>query len=157
MREFAEYIYGILKLDCQGMDAIYGDHIKRMFGVYGFNALLVEGFLEGCGSVNGRQLYVLCDKKQIIFQTGIFHQVSVFLLEVKEMYWIIPVILFSTLYLSIGLLCAFIFNEVYSTYYIKDYAVAIVCFWAILLPTIAGIQLYNFVKDTTDKKEDEKR
>ena len=63
MREFAEYIYGILKLDCEGMDAIYGDHIKRMFGVYGFNALLVEGFLEGCGSVNGRQLYVLCDKK----------------------------------------------------------------------------------------------
>lgn len=56
---FVKYVYEIVKLDCEGMDAIYGDHIKSMFGVYGLNALHVNGLIEGCGSVNGRQLYAL--------------------------------------------------------------------------------------------------
>lgn len=60
--QFVEYIYGILKLDCEGMDAIYDDHIKQMFGVYGFNALLVNNLIESCGTVNGRRLYTLCEK-----------------------------------------------------------------------------------------------
>ena len=62
--EFANYIYDILKLDCEGMNAIYGDHIKQMFGVYGFNALLVNNLIESCGTVNGCKLYTLCDKKR---------------------------------------------------------------------------------------------
>lgn len=60
--EFVNYIYGIIKLDCEDMDAIYKDHIIKMFGVYGFNALHVAKLIEGCGMVNGRELYVLCDK-----------------------------------------------------------------------------------------------
>lgn len=60
---FVDYIYDIVKLDCEDLDAIYGDHIKYMFGVYGFNALYGAGLLECCGSVNGRELYTLVDKK----------------------------------------------------------------------------------------------
>ena len=59
---FVDYIYDILKLDCEGMDAIYGDHIIKMFGVYGFNALHVNRLIESCGSINGRTLYTLCPK-----------------------------------------------------------------------------------------------
>ena len=60
--KFVDYVYDIVKLDCEGMDAIYGDHIIRMFGVYGFNALHTARLIESCGTVNGRQLYVLCPK-----------------------------------------------------------------------------------------------
>lgn len=60
---FVDYIHDILRLDCSDMDAVYGDHIKDMFGVYGLNALLVNKRIEGCGVINGRQLYVICDKK----------------------------------------------------------------------------------------------
>lgn len=59
---FVDYMYDIIKLDCEDLDAIYKDHIIHMFGVYGFNALHVAGLIESCGSVNGRDLYVLCDK-----------------------------------------------------------------------------------------------
>lgn len=59
---FANYVYNIVKLDCEGMDAIYKDHIINMFGVYGFNALCVFKLVESCGSVNERELYVLCEK-----------------------------------------------------------------------------------------------
>lgn len=62
---FVKYVYDIVKLDCEGMDAIYGDHIKDMFGVYGLNALHVNRLIEGCGSVNGRQLYVLCEWREL--------------------------------------------------------------------------------------------
>lgn len=61
--EYANYIYDILKLDCEGLDAIYGDHIKQMFGVYGLNALRINKLVETCGVVNGRQLYVLVDRE----------------------------------------------------------------------------------------------
>lgn len=60
---FVDHVYDIVRLDCEGMDAIYKDYIIRMIGVYGFNALYSERLLEGCGVVNGRQLYTLCDKK----------------------------------------------------------------------------------------------
>ena len=61
--DYVDYIYDIVKLESEGMDAIYKDYIIRMIGVYGFNALYIEKLIEGCGVVNGRQLYVLCDKK----------------------------------------------------------------------------------------------
>lgn len=63
-KQFANYIYDIIKLDCEGMDAIYKDYIIEMFGVYGFNALHVAKLIEGCGVVNGRELYVLCVKEK---------------------------------------------------------------------------------------------
>ena len=65
--EYVDYVYDIVKSDCEGMDAIYKDYIKQMVGVYGLNALLEHCLIEGCGVVNGRQLYVLCEntrKKQ---------------------------------------------------------------------------------------------
>lgn len=60
---YVDAVYEIVKLDCEGMDAIYGDYICQMVGIYGFNALLGHKLLESCGVVNGRQLYVLCEKK----------------------------------------------------------------------------------------------
>lgn len=62
--QFANYVYDILRLDCADMDAIYADHIKQMFGVYGLNALIINKLVESCGVVNGRQLYVLVDKEE---------------------------------------------------------------------------------------------
>lgn len=59
---YVDYVYDIVRLDCEGMDAIYKDYIIQMVGVYGFNALREHKLLEGCGVVSGRQLYVLCDK-----------------------------------------------------------------------------------------------
>ena len=62
LKTYAEYVYDIVRLDCEGMDSIYKDYIKQMVGVYGLNALLENGYLESCGVINGRQLYVLCKK-----------------------------------------------------------------------------------------------
>lgn len=59
---YVDYVYDIVRLDCLEMDAIYADYIKQMVGVYGFNALLEHKLIESCGVVNGRQLYVLCDR-----------------------------------------------------------------------------------------------
>ena len=60
---YVDAVYEIVRLDCMDMDAIYGDYICQIIGDYGFNALYEHKLLESCGVVNGRQLYVLCDKK----------------------------------------------------------------------------------------------
>ena len=60
---YVDYVYDIVKNDTMDMDAIYKDYIKQMVGVYGLNALIEHKLIESCGVVNGRQLYVLCDKK----------------------------------------------------------------------------------------------
>lgn len=60
--DYVDYVYDIVKSDTEGMDAIYKDYIIQMVGVYGFNALYSERLLEGCGVVNDRKLFVLCDK-----------------------------------------------------------------------------------------------
>lgn len=60
--QFVDHVYNIVRMDTAGMDAIYKDYIIQMIGVYGFNALHKERLIEGCGSVNVRELYVLCDK-----------------------------------------------------------------------------------------------
>ena len=59
---YVDYVYDIVRLDCEGMDSIYGDYIRQMVGVYGFNALHEANLIESCGVVHGRQLYVLCEK-----------------------------------------------------------------------------------------------
>lgn len=61
--EYVDYVYNIVKNDTEGLNAIYKDYILQMVGVYGFNALFGDHLLEGCGSVNGRALYTLCEKK----------------------------------------------------------------------------------------------
>ena len=61
--KYANYVYDLLKHDCEGMDSIYEDYIINCVGVNGFTALHEFGLLESCGLINGRQLYVLCEKK----------------------------------------------------------------------------------------------
>lgn len=61
--QHVDYIYNIVKLKSEGMDAIYKDYILHLVGVLGFNALYGSGLLEGCGVVNGRELFVLCESK----------------------------------------------------------------------------------------------
>lgn len=63
---YVDYVYDIVRLDCEDMDAIYSDYIKQMVGVYGLNALIEEKLIESCGVINGRQLYVLCKKPDAI-------------------------------------------------------------------------------------------
>ncbi len=61
---YADCVYEVVKEECEGMDAIYGDFIERLVGMCGLNALLREKLVESCGVVNGRQLYVLKDKER---------------------------------------------------------------------------------------------
>ena len=63
---FVDLVYDILRMETDGMDSIYGDYIKSLVGVFGLNALLTHNLLESCGIVNGRKLYVLCDKGEVI-------------------------------------------------------------------------------------------
>lgn len=58
---YVYHIYNIVKSECAGMDAIYSDYIQQIVGIHGLHALLEARLLEGCGTVNGRQLYVLCE------------------------------------------------------------------------------------------------
>ena len=37
--KYVDYVYDIVRLDCEGMDSIYKDYIIQMVGFYGFNAL----------------------------------------------------------------------------------------------------------------------
>lgn len=60
--KYVDYVYDIVRLDCEGMDSIYGDYICQMVGVYGLNALIKHQLVESCGVVNGRRLYALCEK-----------------------------------------------------------------------------------------------
>ena len=64
MKAYVDYVYEIVKNDTEGMDAIYKDYIIQMVGVYGFNALHEARLIEGCRSVNARELYVLYDRKE---------------------------------------------------------------------------------------------
>ena len=64
MKAHVDYVYEIVKSDTQGFDAIYRDAIIQMVGVYRFNALYEAKLLEGCRSVNARELYVLLDRKE---------------------------------------------------------------------------------------------
>lgn len=60
---YADCVYEVIKDECEGMDAIYEDYIVSLVGNCGLAALKRAGLVEGCGSINFRPLYVLCDKK----------------------------------------------------------------------------------------------
>lgn len=60
---YADLVYEIIKIECEGMDAIYEDYIVSLVGRCGLGSLKRAGLVEGCGSINCRQLYVLVDKK----------------------------------------------------------------------------------------------
>ena len=59
---FVDYVYEIVKNEGRNWDALYQDFILEMVGVMGMDALLENKLLETCGVVNGRQLFVLCEK-----------------------------------------------------------------------------------------------
>lgn len=61
---YVDYVYGVLLLDTMELDSVYKDYILRAVGTYGFNALYKAGLLEGCGSINGRKLFVLVPRKR---------------------------------------------------------------------------------------------
>ena len=60
--EFVDYIYKIVAADIEGLDSVYEDYIIRIVGEAGLTELRSNGYLETCGVINGRQLYVLCEK-----------------------------------------------------------------------------------------------
>lgn len=59
---YVDYVYDMLKNESRNLDAIYQDYILELFGVMGMDALLEHKLIETCGVVNGRQLFVLCEK-----------------------------------------------------------------------------------------------
>lgn len=60
---YVDYVYEIIRGETEGMDAIYEDYILERVGSAGLNHLKSSKLIESCGVVNGRQLYVLCDKE----------------------------------------------------------------------------------------------
>lgn len=63
--KLANLIYDIVAEETKYMDAIYESYILELVGIKGLEALLSAGYLETCGVVNGRQLYVLTEKKDV--------------------------------------------------------------------------------------------
>lgn len=63
MTRYLEYVYGILHREVAGLDSVYEDYIVQLIGEYGLFVLKKHHLLETCGVINGRQLYVLCDKE----------------------------------------------------------------------------------------------
>lgn len=60
---YVDYVYEIVKNESRNFDAIYQSYILELVGVMGMQALLENKLIETCGTVDGRQLFVLCDKK----------------------------------------------------------------------------------------------
>lgn len=59
---YVDYVYEMIKNESRNLDALYQDYILEMVGVLGMQALIENKLVETCGVVNGRQLFVLCDK-----------------------------------------------------------------------------------------------
>lgn len=59
---YVDYVYEIVKNEGRNFDALYQSYILELVGIMGMDALLENKLLEACGVVNGRQLFVLCEK-----------------------------------------------------------------------------------------------
>ena len=59
---YIDYIYELIEMETKGLDSIYEDYIIHLVGVKGLEALQLCKLVESCGVVNGRKLYVLCEK-----------------------------------------------------------------------------------------------
>ena len=57
---YVEEVYRALRENVVGLDSVYEDYIINIIGTTGLIALHTNKYLETCGVVNGRQLYVLC-------------------------------------------------------------------------------------------------
>ena len=60
--KYVDYVYEIVKNEGRNFDALYQDYVLELVGIMGMDALLENKLIETCGVVNGRQLFVLCDK-----------------------------------------------------------------------------------------------
>lgn len=58
-KKLAELLYEVLKTNNEGLDAIYEDHIIDLIGIEGFLVMREFRLLTTCGSMHGRNLYVL--------------------------------------------------------------------------------------------------
>ena len=56
---YAQYVYDTVKQHTVGLDSVYEDYILELVGSEGLRALKDFKFIEACGVVNLRQLYVL--------------------------------------------------------------------------------------------------
>ena len=63
MTMYADDVYEVVKDATVGFDAIYEDYIIHLVGAEGFDILREKKLLCVCGSINGRNLYVLNEKK----------------------------------------------------------------------------------------------
>lgn len=61
--DYVDHVYKIVKNEGRNWDALYQDFILEMVGVSGMEALIENKLIESCGVVNGRRLFVLCEKK----------------------------------------------------------------------------------------------
>ena len=61
---FIDLVYETVRFETLGLDSIYKDYIINLVGITGLNALIEHKLVEGCGIVNGRKLYVLCDRSE---------------------------------------------------------------------------------------------
>lgn len=59
---YVDYCYNILIEKCGDLDSIYEDYIEYLVGTMGVYELVKHGYLESCGVVNGRRLYVIVKK-----------------------------------------------------------------------------------------------
>lgn len=62
---YADHVYEIVLARAGGLDSIYKDYIEQIVGTVGLNALLTGGYLESCGVIADRQLFVLVDRSTI--------------------------------------------------------------------------------------------
>ena len=60
---YIDHLYNIIKEESEGFDTIYSDYIIHLIGMNGFWAMKSSGYLELCGSKDGRELYTLVEKK----------------------------------------------------------------------------------------------
>lgn len=58
-----DQVYKTVMGVCGDLDSIYEDYIIYLVGYEGLYILREHQLLESCGVINGRKLYVLCDKK----------------------------------------------------------------------------------------------
>lgn len=59
---YVDYVYDIIAKEQSDVDALFGDYIISMVGLFGFLALRDNNLIEIRDSVNGRDVYVLRDK-----------------------------------------------------------------------------------------------
>lgn len=63
MPTYVDFVYDIVKKECECVDAIYEDYIVHLVGIKGLYYLVKAGLLETCGVMHHKQLYTLLEKK----------------------------------------------------------------------------------------------